>query len=312
MAQWVIPPRPHTRLDEVRDALDEIEARLPSLRGAGPAAVDLLVLFDRVAETLDRLEEAGADVRAERGRLDAAWRALQGRARIFLKEAGPRLQEQRRRMEGADLRPWWFLDRFYAEQQRRGLLRKGLFGLVGVLVLALAWLGYERFLAPPPEVRQALYHADQGQGWVEQGDLERALAEFETAAALTPDDVEMWLWVGVLRQRLGDPEGAEEAFRRAREQGLEEWEFRFQRGTLLLQIGDLAAAMDDAESAVELAPEWGYGYYLRASVRAMKGEIEAALADYQRAASLAHAAQDDQLEAMARAQIAFLLQYRRP
>ncbi|HEY76212.1 MAG TPA: tetratricopeptide repeat protein [Thermoflexia bacterium] len=312
MVQWVIPPRPHTRLDQVRETLDEIEARLPNLRGTGPKAIELLLLFDQVAETLDRLEEAGADVRAERGRLDSAWRTLRRRARVFLKEVGTDLRERREQQKEARLRPWWFLDHIHAREQRRGLLRKGLFGLIGGILLVLGWVGYERFLAPPEEVRQALRHAEEGQSWLEQGDLERALAEFEAAAALTPDDPEMWLWVGVLRQRLGDEGGAEAAFRKARNQGLAEWEFRFQRGTLLLQIGDLEAALIDAESAIELAPDWGYGYYLRASVRAMKGDIEAALIDYQQAADLAHAAEDTQLEAMARTQMALLLQYQGP
>lgn len=312
MAQWVVPPKPHTRLDQVRATLDEIESRLPNLRGTGPKALELLTLLDQVAEALDRLEKAGADVRAERGRLDSAWQALQRRAPAFLKEVGTSLQDRRRREGVADRRPWWFLDHMYAQRQRQSLLRKGLFALLGGLLLLLAWLGYEQFLAPPPEVRQALRHADRGQAWAERGDWERALAEFEAAAALTPDVPEMWLWVGVLRQRLGDTVGAEEAFQRAQVQGLEEREFRFQRGILLLQIGDLDAALADAESAIELAPDWGYGYYLRGSVRAMRGEVEDALSDYQQAADLAHAAEDDQLEAMARAQMALLLQYQGP
>lgn len=312
MAQWVVPPKPHTRLDQVRATLDEIESRLPNLRGTGPKALELLTLLDQVAEALDRLEKAGADVRAERGRLDSAWQALQRRAPAFLKEVGTSLQDRRRREGVADRRPWWFLDHMYAQRQRQSLLRKGLFALLGGLLLLLAWLGYEQFLAPPPEVRQALRHADRGQAWAERGDWERALAEFEAAAALTSDDPEMWLWVGVLRQRLGDTVGAEEAFQRAQVQGLEEREFRFQRGILLLQIGDLDAALADAESAIELAPDWGYGYYLRGAVRAMRGEVEDALSDYQQAADLAHAAEDDQLEAMARAQMALLLQYQGP
>jgi len=308
MARWVIRPKPHSRLDEAREALDQIEARLPSLRGTGGEAVQLLALLDRVAETLDRLEVAGADVRAERGRLDSAWQALQRHARTFLREAGDALREERDRRGPGPLRPWWYLDQAYARQQRRNLLRRGLLALGGVLLLVLTWLMYDRFLAPPPEVRQALRHADQGQDWALSGDLERALAEFEAAAALTPDDPEMWLWVGLLRQRLGDEAGANQAYEKARQQGLDEKAFHFQRGTFLLQIGDAEAAMADAESAIALAPEWGYGYYLRACVEVLQGETQAAVIDYQRAADLAQAVEDHELEAMARTQMGFLLQ----
>ena len=67
-------------------------------------------------------------------------------------------------------------------------------------------------------------------------------------------------------------------------------------------------ARADAERVVRLAPDWGYGFYLRASVELAEGDPEAALIDYQRAADLAQAADDPQLEAMARAQIALILQ----
>ncbi len=308
MARWVIPDRPHSPLGEVRQALDRIEAHLADLRGSEREAVHLLHLLDEVAAALDRLEAAGADVRAERGRLEAAWAVLRRRARPFLKRAGPALRAERERRGEEGLRPWWYLDQLYARSQRRALARWAGVALIALMALGAAWIAYERFLAPPPQVRQALRHADQGRTWVEAGDLERALSEFEAAAALTPDDPETWLWVGVLRQRLGDGQGAEEAYRRAMSAGLDGKGFLFQRGMLLLELGDAASARADAEEAVRLAPEWGYGFYLRGSVELVEGDVPAALADYQRAADLAHAAGDAQLEAMARAQIALILQ----
>ena len=309
MTRLAVPSRPHSPLDEVRGMLDEAEARMSSLRGTGADALEVLRLLDRAAERLERLGAAGADVRAERGRLDGIWQRLQRRAGAFLREAGPALREERSRRAGEPLRPWWSLDELHARRQRRALGRGLLVGLAVALLLVAGWAAYERFLAPPPEVRQALRHAARGQELLEAGDAVGALAEFEAAARLTPDDAETWLWIGVLRQRLGDEAGAQAAFEKVQGLGLSQEQFLVQRGTILLQIGELEPARTDAEAAVRLAPEWGYGFYLRASVEAAAGELEAALADYQRAAELAHAAGDAELEATARAQIGFLLQY---
>lgn len=309
MTRLAVPSRPRSPLDEVRQALERVEMRLANLRGSGADGVEVLLLLDQVADRLEELEAAGADVRAERGRLESAWQGLQRKARLFLREVGPALRAERERRTVGPLRPWWWLDEAYGRAQRRALGRGLLVALAVVATVAVGWLAYERFLAPPPQVRQALRHAAWGQERMEAGDLAGALAKFEAAARLTPDDPEMVLWVGVLRQKLGDEEGAQAAYGVARCLGLSEKEFLLRRGTLFLEAGDLEAARADAEAAIELDPRWGYGFYLRASVEAAAGEIGAAVADYRRAADLAHIAGDTQLEAAARAQMAFFLFY---
>jgi len=312
MTRLAVPQRPHSPLDQAREALDRIEARLGTLRGAGPSAVELLTLLDRVAEKLEELEAAGADVRAERSRLDSAWSNLQRKATLFLREVGPALAEARRqRGDAATSHPWWSLDRTVAQTRRRALGKAALACLAVALALGAAWLAYDRFLAPPPHVRQALAHITRGEERIAEGDLTGALEEFEAAAALQPEDVETLLWIGILRQATGDEEGAREAYRAAQDLGLEEREFLFRRGSLLFQIGDLDGALADAEAVVELDPHWGYGYYLKASVQATKGEVQDAIEGYRHAADLAHEAGDAELEAMARVQMGLLLQYQR-
>lgn len=49
------------------------------------------------------------------------------------------------------------------------------------------------------------------------GDVEKSLAEYEKAAALSPDNYLLWLALGQARSRSGDEEGAERAFRRSLE-----------------------------------------------------------------------------------------------
>ncbi len=309
MTKWAVPQKSHGPLDEAREALDRVEVRLASIPGSGDDALQVIFLLDRAAERIEKLGAAGTDVRAEQGRLESAWKKLQRQARLFLREVRPALAEARQQRGDAASRPWWSLDLAYARAQRRRLGKGAFVGFVTVLLLVIGWWAYERFLAPPPEVLLALQHVNWGEEQARMGDVEGALEEFAAAAALVPDDPPMLLWVGVLRQETGDEEGAQEAYDAVRDLGLDEPEFLFQRGIIFLQVGNVEAASADAETVIGLAPQWGYGYYLRASVAAETGDISAAADGLRRAAELAHEAEDVELESLARVQLGLLIQY---
>jgi tetratricopeptide (TPR) repeat protein len=308
MTRLTLPSRPPTLLEQVQEILGQIEVRLANLSGSGSDAMEIISLLDQVAGQLEELETAGADVRAERGYLTSVWQGLKRRARRFLREVGPALRIERERQEMDSLAPWWWIDRVYAQKRRRVLKKRLLTTLLALLTAAAVWLVYQQFLAPPPEVRQALDYVASGEMRLDDGDLEGALVAFEAAADLTPNDPEALIRVGAMRQKLGDEEGAQAAYEAVRELGISEREFLVQRGGLFLQMRELEAARADAEMIIELDAEWGYGFYLRASVEMEEGETQAALDDYSTAAEMAHAAGDAQLEALARMQMALLLQ----
>ena len=309
MTKWAVPHKPSGPLDEAREALSEAGARIANLSGSGPKGLEILYLLDTAAIRIEDAKTAGADVRAERGRLEATWSSLQRQVRVFIREVGPALAEARTHREGSHLGPWWTLDLEYARMQRRSLGRAALGALAVVLLLGVIWLVYEHLLAPPPEIRQAFAHITQGEERALQGDLTGALVEFQAATDLAPNEIEPHLWIGMLHQSTGNDEGAQAAFDTARALGIEERELVFQRGELFLQIGNLEAARQDAEALIQLAPGWGYGYYLRASVEGVAGEIEAAIDDYRMAADLASESEDARLEATARVQMGLLIQY---
>lgn len=308
MTRLSVPDQSNTLLDQVRQALAQIETGVANLRRSGNDPLQLLVLMDQVSRQLEMLGGVGADVRAERARLDSAWQALQRNALWVVRRAGPALREERERLGSKASGPWWWLDHNAAHQQRRRTGRA--LGVIAILSLCLlaSLLAYELFVAPPPRERQAMRHLDRGQEAWEAGDATGALAEFEAAATLVPNDAATMLWMGVTRQELGDLEGAQAAYAAARERFVGEREFLFERGLAFVDVGDLPAARADAEAVVALSPQWGYGFYLRATVEAAEGRVEAAVADFRRAAELAHAVEDDQLESAARVQMGLLME----
>lgn len=308
MAKLFIPPTTHTPADLIRESLDRAEQRVTNLRGADSQALELLHLLDRTAQELAELEAAGVDVRSERVRFETIQRQLCRQQRRFVAEVGVALREERVSVQPDQTRWWWFLDEAVARQRRRQLRRRLVRGLVATVLLLVAYLAYDRFLAPPPHVRQAFRHSASGESLVEEGDLRAALAEFEAAAALTPDDPDPWLWQGVIHFELNQLDDAQVAFDTARALYETDSNFLLARGVAYLRVGDPAAANADAEQSIVENPHSGWGYYLRASVAVQQGNYENAIADLEQAGTLARAAGDVQLDAQARTQRAYVIQ----
>lgn len=308
MGKVFVTSTARTPVDRVRKALDRAELLASNPRRTGPEALELLHLLDQAADALAELEADAVDVRAERVRFETVQRQLRRQQGRLLAQAGAALHGERAAVQPDRARWWWFLDEAVSQQRMRRLRRWLLGGLAAALLLAGAWLVYDRFIAPPPEVRQAFQLGAGGEGLVEKGDLRAALAEFEAAAALIPDDPEPWIWQGVLHSELDELAAAEEAFETARALYEAEFDFLLDRGLTYLRVGNLPAASADVERAILERPDSGHPYYLRASIATERGDYAAAVADLERAADLARAAGDTQLEATARTQRAMVIQ----
>ncbi len=323
MGKLYVPSKSRTTIDRVREALDQAERAISALSDAGSRAsevgdrstlsnpLELLHLLDRIDHELHDLGQQDVDVRIEQTRFETLQRQLQHRKERFLKQAGWALEEARRSSrDSLSDNWWWHLDEAAARQRRRRLMRLAAGALAVIVLLAGAWLAYERFLAPPPEVGEALRHMEAGRYQVAEGDLRAALAAFNAATELTPDDPEPWLWKGVLHGQLGASTQAEEAFAAAEPLYETRFDFVLNRAPIYLQAGDVAKSRADANKAIDLDPTSGWGYYMRAGVAAAEKDYDAALADLERAAELADQSGDRRLQALAATQQAQLMQMR--
>lgn len=302
-----VPSGAHTPLDHVREMIDQAQHTVSHLEGTGPQALELLHLLDQIVQDLSQLEEDGVDVRAERVRLETIQQQLRQQKGRFLAEVGATLREERKKAQPDRERWWWFLDEARAKQRRRKLRRLLIGGVIAAVLVLAGWLAYDRLIAPPHSVSQALRHSDDGRALVQQGDLKGALTEFEAAVALTPDDPEPWLWVGVIHAQLNESKKAKEAFDTARSLYQARSDFLLSRGQVYMEAGNLEEATDDVERVIAENPQSGQAYYLRASIASRRGDYNAALADLEKAGELARQAGEIQLEAFARVQRAMLM-----
>lgn len=80
---------------------------------------------------------------------------------------------------------------------------------------------------------------------------EKSVAEYEKAAALSPNDYLLWLALGKARERNGDPAGAENAFRRARELAPNYSETHWSLGNNLLRQGKFEPGFEEIRKSAE-------------------------------------------------------------
>lgn len=307
MGKLYVPSKARTPVDRVRELLDQAEEEVSTLRGSGPEALRLLHLLDEIEDDLSQLERQNGDVRVERTNLETIQRRLKDRQGRFLRETGRALKEERMRVEPARARWWWYLDEAATAERRHKLLRIGAGAAALIALLTVAWLAYQRFLAPPPEVGQAYRQMETGRRQLEEGDSGAALDAFAAAAQLTPTDPEPWLWKGVVHHQLDEGSEAGEAFDTAHRLYDTRFDFVLNRGRVYLQTGAVEQAESDVETALALDPDSGWAYYLRAGIAVRHSDLAAALADLEEAARLAQESGDAELQALTSTQRASLL-----
>jgi len=269
-----------TPADELRELLTVAEKRVASVWSSGDSALSLLRELDRIAALWPVLEARGMDLRPEAGRWETLRAAVERRSADIVADLRTFGGIEKVRLEihpeGTDA-PWWHLDRVVRAGRQQRIRRTGLIlgGLTVLLVVLYAGL---RLLFPvDPKVAEAGRHISAGDQLIQgQADFVGALAEFEQAAELTPDDPEVLLRVGVAQEKIGVA-SAEEVFARARAFTPDDVVFRQLRASVYLTFGMLEQAERDLQVALAAKPEDPITWYELASVYELRGQIGEAM-----------------------------------
>ena len=312
MGKLYVDAQARTSVDGLRESLDEAQRLLADLGSGRAEPTQLLHRLDRIAEALQELEDQGADLRVERTRFDSLLQRVRQQRRIVVGSDWGAIEAARAESEPQASQWWWFLDQQVAQERREAWLRRIGLGIAVVALLAGAWLAYDRFLAPPPEMRQAYRHIESGKRAFDEGDLTAATSHFETARGLTPQDPEPWLWGGVLCESTAGCTESESLFKAAERLYPTRFDFLVNRGRVYLESGDPDEASADVDAALKLNPDSGWGYYLRAGVEVRQGDYSAALDDLDLAADLAEQNGQSRLHGMAVTQRAQLVRMHPP
>ncbi|MFO7167406.1 MAG: tetratricopeptide repeat protein [Chloroflexota bacterium] len=287
-----------TELGHLRDLLDDAERQVVVMHETSTGARDVIRAMDEIDRLLALVARSGVDVRAEEGRAEFLRRRLT--------RAAPGVV---RLVQAADLSStlsdsptWQAILAAQAEQSRQRVRR--LFMVGGPILAVLLTIIVLTLLFPPPP--QANLTAIRR--LAQEGQIDEALATAQAEATRVPTDPEAALWIGALQTIKGDTAAAEAAWEEARRLIDDEMSFYFERGSALLEAGRPDDAEPDARRLIEQPTTAPTGYLLLGGIEEARGRVPEAIAAFQQAADLAHAAGNSQLEVIAKTRMGMVMQ----
>ncbi|NPA90053.1 MAG: tetratricopeptide repeat protein [Chloroflexi bacterium] len=300
---------PHTPAERLRALLTELEIRVANMKGVGAEVLSIPPLLDRAVDLVEQLRADGVDVQPEETRLENVLNQFRRKAPLFLREAGGAraLAKLRAQHHPPRERWWWYVDELVAQERRQRLLRWAKMAAGILLLLVLAYFFIQSRLPKDPRVRRmvdlqmALDSAVAEQNWPE---AVRILEELRT---LDPTDPSYAVELGVLYEHLGEKEKAREAFDAARALTDEGTYYKL-RAMAYLHVGDAKKALREAQQAVRLRPDDAEAYFYLGNAYELLSDVPHALEAYEKASELAQAQGQEQLYAVIRVRMAYLLQ----
>ena len=293
----------------LRDDLAQAERAIVQLRRDN--VVSFLQLLDRIEERFAQLETSGLDLLTERTRWGSLLSKLQreaGRVKRVVDLAGglERIRQANPPAQGL----WWHLDAVVAATRRRFIRRLGTTVGVFIALLAMVWV-LLTFVFPPDHnavvSSEAISNLHQ---LAFEGRWEDALAVIEGAKAqLTRPDAELLIWEGIIREKLGQHEGAQEALAEAKAMvpADKQVAYFWTLGNIRLYVGDLEEARAAGNEALAVDASDPQGYFLLASVAEVDGDTRTAIDLFEETFRLA-ADSNPQLAVIARVRMGGLMQ----
>jgi hypothetical protein len=289
--------------------LDEIERILGKLDGSqSPIAERIFDIMDEIQEQKKFLHNDEKE--KTETQLSYVTKRIYSSAKVLLKTIGGKDElKEKRKIKGKNPDHWWwYLDHYLEEKKKRDLQRSGMIGLVLLVVFALLVLIYDRYLAPPPEVRARIDYETRIDDFIYSGDYISAMSEMEGALAIAPDYYPLWIKKGVLAKVLGN-EAVEQSSYETAQQFVENPEyFYYERASVFMQFGLYDDVLEDTDNLLAINAKSAEAYLYRGLVYEMRGENSQAYDAFEKAALLAEEQNKNQLVATIRVRMGMLLQ----
>ena len=291
--------------------LDEIEALLGRLDGnPNPLAEKIFMIMDEIHHQIRFIRKDDIEDIKVKSQLTYVSKRMRAVAEILEKTIGgkTKLQEKRKMRGVSEEQWWWFLDHYLEEKRKKQFKKTSIIMLVLVIVLAIMAMVYDRFIAPPPEIRARLAYETRINSLIENGEYDAALVEMEQALKLAPDYYPLWVRRGVLAKVLDNDTLEDESFRKALQLAENPEYFYLERGSTYMQFGLLDDLMTDALTILKINPQSAEAYLYMGLVQEVRGQMPEAYQSFKKASILAEEQNKLQLAATVKMRMAMIMQ----
>lgn len=162
---------------------------------------------------------------------------------------------------------------FYPERSYRGVFVA--FMVASGVVLLRDWIAGASVTG-----RHSNHLLAEGVAQFSAGDYSAAATKFTQATEFTPDDADLWAWLGWSQAQLGDSAAALANLSRAIELNARKPNLYYQRGVVLHHQEQLPAAIADYTAAIQINHEHYEALAGRAAAHLHQNNVPAAIADW--------------------------------
>jgi Flp pilus assembly protein TadD len=134
--------------------------------------------------------------------------------------------------------------------------------------------------------QSAIYFTARAINYTAQGDLQKAITDYNSSIHFDNSNPEVWMKRGVLKQKMKDLNGALADFTQSIKLKDNDEKVWIYRGNLMLELKRVKEAIEDFTIASTLKPEFGLAYYSRALAHQLGGNLKDACEDLMKAQSL--------------------------
>ena len=298
--------RPPTQIEQLRFRLDQLEKLVGSLRYLdADEARKIPELFDQVEEGLRSGNASRMDLKGEQTQWEMVSVKFENEAASYIRIVGGRdVIEQLREANHPEIEKWWWYpDRVLSQRRKSHGYRTLGWLALAVILMAGAYILYQRFLAPDEATQTSLKHSFSAQNLAEQGNYQAAYDEVAQAIAAKPGQADLYLLQGVLADLLGRSGDAAQAFKQAEAASPDRVNFLISRAAEYLQFGQFKQAIGDVQAALVLDPQQASAYLILGQAYETSGDFQNALDNYRKADQLATEQNDAQVQVIARMSI---------
>jgi tetratricopeptide (TPR) repeat protein len=299
-----------TSPDALRETIRRAELDVTALRPGvdRQRALGLLRCLDQIDGVVAQLEARHVDLRAARARLETIHSTTLSRSAIVARALAGEWDALRTEVEATRPRWWWYLDQRVAASRSRRRRKVGWIVAGAALALGILVAVYLLFLQPDEAARRRIALVSQAESLAVDGAYAEAMALYQQAEEIAPQDPDLPLAVAALHEALREPEAAAEAYVRAEALYADGAVYWASRSGRYLFLGWWAEGASAAQEAIALDPELALAYCHLGGAYEAQGQVEEAMAAVRRCRDLAREQGQEELYVLGTSRLARLLQ----